>query len=195
MLTHGVKKMVGKNALIRKLQAVETLGSTSVICSDKTGTLTQNKMTVKRLWVYGETPVSDTEANSKEQIELLKMYLLASNVTLEHAEGEAKIIGDPTESAIMRLFLAKGLNKKELEKEYEKVAEIPFSSSRKMMTTVLKKPDGGYLVLTKGAFDRIPFIRKDHNFTKELEDVHTLFAGDALRVITLASKEIGELPP
>jgi len=195
MLTHGVKKMVGKNALIRKLQAVETLGSTSVICSDKTGTLTQNKMTIKRLWVYGGAPVSDAEAGSHEHLELLKRFLLASSVTLEkNAEGEEKIIGDPTESAIMRLSLEKGIKREELKSEYEKAAEIPFSSARKMMTTILKKPDGRYLVLTKGAFDRIPFIKKDYNFVKELEDVHNSFAGDALRVITLASKEVDALP-
>ena len=197
MLTHGVKKMVSKNALIRKLQAVETLGSTSVICSDKTGTLTQNKMTIKRLWLYGETPVSETEAGTESQLEFLKKLLLASNVTVENADGheEGKIIGDPTESAIMRLFLEKGLKREELVSQYEKQGEIPFSSARKMMTTVLKKPDGRYLVLTKGAFDRIPFIKKDMNFQKELEDVHNAFARDALRVITLASKEIDTLPP
>jgi calcium-translocating P-type ATPase len=195
-LTHGVKEMVGKNALIRKLQAVETLGSTSVICSDKTGTLTQNKMTIKRLWTYGGTPVSDTEAGSREHLEMLKRFLLASNVTLEkNAAGESKIIGDPTESAIMRLFLDKGLKREALNAEYEKVAEIPFSSARKMMTTILKKPDGRFLVLTKGAFDRIPFVRKDLNFVKELEDIHHSFARDALRVITLASKEVDTLPP
>jgi calcium-translocating P-type ATPase len=191
MLTHGVKKMVSKNALIRKLQAVETLGSTSVICSDKTGTLTQNKITIKRLWLYGNAPISDTETFSEEQLWLLKQFLLASTVTVE----QTKIVGDPTESAIMRLFLQKGLKKEELDDAYEKAAEIPFSSARKMMTTVVKKPDGRYLVLCKGAFDKIPFLKKDHNYIKELEDVHNSFARDALRVITLASREIETLPP
>ena len=218
MLTHGVKKMVGKNVLIRKLQAVETLGSTSVICSDKTGTLTQNKMTIKRLWLYGSEPVSDAEVNSEEYFWFLKKLLLASNVAVERSPdtspggiGSAgslagpagggsgpdnfRIIGDPTESAIMRLFLLKNLDREELYSQYEKAAEIPFSSARKMMTTILRKPDGRYLVLTKGAFDKIPFIKKDQNFLKELEDVHNSFARDALRVITLASKEIDVLPP
>ena len=195
MLTHGVKKMVSKNALIRKLKAVETLGSTSVICSDKTGTLTQNKMAIKRLWLYGTNPISDTEEASEEQLWLIKQFLLASNVTIEQDGGEGKIIGDPTESAIMCLSLQKGIDKKECNAAYEKAAEIPFSSARKMMTTVVKKPDGNYLVLTKGAFDRIPFNREDLNYLKELDDVHNAFAGDALRVITLASKEIDALPP
>jgi len=195
MLTHGVKKMVSKNALIRKLQAVETLGSTSVICSDKTGTLTQNKMTIKRLWKYGSAPVSDTEVNAQEHIDLLKRFLLASSVTAEKNEkGGIKIIGDPTESAIMRLSLNKGINRDDLGNEYEKAAEIPFSSARKMMTTIYKKPGGRFLVLTKGAFDKIPIIKKDLNYVKELNDIHDAFAQDALRVITLASKEIDVLP-
>ena len=195
MLTHGVKKMVSKNALIRKLQAVETLGSTSVICSDKTGTLTQNKMTIKRLWTPGGIPVSDKDAGSGEHLGLIKKFLLASTVTVEKTgTGESRIIGDPTESAIMRLFLDKGLKREDLDAEYEKAGEIPFSSARKMMTTILKKPDGRYLVVTKGAFDRIPFIKHDLHYQKELEDVHNSFAQDALRVITLASKEITVLP-
>ena len=195
MLTHGVKKMVGKNALIRKLQAVETLGSTSVICSDKTGTLTQNKMTIKRLWMYGGTPVGDAEAESSEHIELIKRFLLASTVTLEKADdGTEKIIGDPTESAIMRLSIEKGLSRENFA-EYEKVGEIPFSSARKMMTTILKKPDGRFLILTKGAFDKIPIANKnDLNYMRGLEDIHNSFAEDALRVITLASKEADSLP-
>ena len=195
MLTHGVKKMVSKNALIRKLQAVETLGSTSVICSDKTGTLTQNKMTIKRIWTYGGIPVSDTEAKDQEHIDLIKRFLLASNVTMEkNDKGENKIIGDPTESAIMRLSLNKGITREALGAEYEKVAEIPFSSARKMMTTILRKPDGRFLVLTKGAFDKIPFIKNDESRLKDLVSVHDSFAQDALRVITLASKETDTLP-
>ncbi|MCL2720990.1 MAG: cation-translocating P-type ATPase [Treponema sp.] len=194
MLTHGVKKMVNKNALIRKLQAVETLGSTCVICSDKTGTLTQNKMSIKRLWIYGNNPVKDTEADSQEHIELIKRFLLASNVTVEKNEkGEDKIIGDPTESAIMRLSLDKQI-KRENFTDYEKVGEIPFSSARKMMTSIYKKQNGKYLVLTKGAFDKIPYIKNDLNYVNELEKMHDSFAQDALRVITLASKEIDTLP-
>ena len=196
MLTHGVKKMVKKNALIRKLQAVETLGSTSVICSDKTGTLTQNKMTIKRLWLYNHIkPVSETEATSKEHIWFIEKLLLASNVVVEKKDsGAFEVIGDPTEKAIMRLALEKNINKDKLDSKYKRVAEIPFSSARKMMTTVVQKPDGGYLVITKGAFDKINFIKKNTSFVKELEDMHASFADDALRLITLASKEIKELP-
>ena len=194
ILTHGVKEMVKKNALIRKLQAVETLGSTSVICSDKTGTLTQNRMTITRLWLYGASPVSEKDA-SGDHLQFMEQLLLASNVTLEQEEnGEIKILGDPTESAIMRLCMEKGIDPVKLRETYEKAAEIPFSSARKMMTTVVKKPGGGYLVITKGAFDKLPFKVRDYNHQKELDDVHDAFAGDALRVITLAVKEIAELP-
>lgn len=194
-LSQGIKKMAKKNALIRKLQAVETLGGVSVICSDKTGTLTQNRMAVKRLWQHGNQPVEETAEFDRLQIGFLEKLVLNSSATLEKSDdGEVKVLGDATEAAIIRLFLDKGLDKSELHARYPKVAEIPFSSSRKMMTTVVKKPEGGYLVLTKGAFDRIPFQKPDVNFTKDLDDAHNAFAADALRVIALGSKVVDSLP-
>jgi magnesium-transporting ATPase (P-type) len=154
-------------------------------------------MTIKRLWVYGDAkPAGDTDEATAEQLWLLKEFLLASNVTIENRDGAVPaIIGDPTETAIMRLCLQKGIDQNALNNDYEKAAEIPFSSARKMMTTAVKKPDGKYLVLTKGAFDRIPFVKDDLNYLKKLEDMHNSFADDALRVITLASKEVDVLPP
>lgn len=194
-LTHGVKNMANKNALIRKLQAVETLGSVSIICSDKTGTLTQNRMTIKRLWLYGTEPIKETDEFAEDQLWFMQKLALASSATVERGEdGSPLIMGDSTESAIMRILLEKGTDLSQLKEQYPKVAEIPFSSARKMMTTVLKKPEGDYLVLTKGAFDRIPFDRKDYNYQRELETVHDSMAGDALRVIALASRTVDELP-
>lgn len=195
-LSQGIKKMAKKNALIRKLPAVETLGGVSVICSDKTGTLTQNRMAVKRLWRRGDQPVEATAEFSGGQVGFLERLVLDSSATVEPADdGGVKVLGDATEAALVRLFLDKGRDKNELQNRYPKVAEIPFSSSRKMMTTVVRRPEGGYLVLTKGAFDRLPLLKPEADFAKELDEVHNAFAADALRVIALASKVVDSLPP
>lgn len=195
ILAQGAKKMASKNALVRQMQAVETLGSTSVICSDKTGTLTMNKMTVKRLWVYGGDPVSEEANFTDSQMDFLEKLCLACVATVgTDDDGSLKIFGDPTESAIVRLALSKGIDYPALQKSYEKVAEIPFSSARKMMTAVYKNEEGGYIVLTKGAFDRLPFDRSDLNYMKPLTDTHDCFASDALRVISLSYKVIDRLP-
>lgn len=194
-LAQGAKKMAAKNALVRQMQAVETLGSTSVICSDKTGTLTMNKMTVKRLWVYGSDPVAEDVNFTDSQMDFLKNLCLACVATIgRDDDGNRKVFGDPTESAIVNLALAKGIDYTALQAEHKKLGEIPFSSARKMMTAVYEREEGGYLVLTKGAFDRLPFDRSDLNYMKPLTDVHDSFASDALRVISLAYKVVDKLP-
>jgi len=194
-LTHGVTEMVKKNALIRKLPAVETLGSTSVICTDKTGTLTQNRMTIKRLWRADGPPFADEADFDGGQMELLQKFALASNAVAEHQpDGSVKILGDPTETAILRLLGKKGGDKSALEQKYPRVAEISFSSARKMMTTVHKDPAGGYIVLTKGAFDRVPFGETTGDALAARNGIHDAFAHDALRVIALGSRHIDVLP-
>lgn len=186
-LTNGVQKMVKKNALIRKLPAVETLGNTSIICSDKTGTLTQNKMHIEKLWILGRDPVAGEQQLDDSYLLFLQQLAFASNVTVERDGDNLRFMGNPTEQAILKLLSQQdGTGESP-----ERVAEIPFSSSRKMMTVVIKEGANDYLVLTKGAFDRLPLAGEA---PPEAKGIHDQFASEALRVIALASKRVDRLP-
>ncbi len=177
VLAIGVRRMAKQNAIVKKLPAVETLGCANVICSDKTGTLTQNKMHVVEIKNY----LSDKS-------KLLEYACLCNNTILKNSET----IGDATESALVNAALDSGINKNDLDKKYPRVNEIPFDSKRKLMTTV-HKINGKYLVITKGAPDVLLSHCKDiHEKTIAADNKN--MASKALRVLGVAFKIENQFP-
>lgn len=193
VLSIGVQRMVKKNALIRRLPAVETLGSASVICSDKTGTLTQNRMTLVKAYVDGQdAPEAISTQNSAPVRELLRYASLCCDGTVTFHDGQEQHIGDPTETAIVLAAHKNGMPKDALEKQYPRLAELPFDSDRKLMTTV-HRMDGKYIAIVKGAFDMmVPrCVAGDLEAARSMVDT---MSSDALRVLAIAYKEIDALP-
>ena len=153
VLSIGVTRMVKKNAIIKRLPAVETLGSASVICSDKTGTLTQNRMTLVKTYTDGGAVTAfDADALTSETRRLLEWGTLCCDGTVEVEDGKEVHLGDPTETAIVFAAYKAGSTKEALGEEYPRIASIPFDSDRKLMTTV-NKIDGKLVAIVKGAFD------------------------------------------
>lgn len=191
VLSIGVQRMASKNALIRRLPAVETLGSASVICSDKTGTLTQNRMTLTKAYVDGGSIEEISENNSSDIKTLLNYATLCCDGNVVFGEKEEHI-GDPTETAIIVAAHKNGSEKSELNEKYNRLGEIPFDSDRKLMTTV-NEIDGKITVIVKGAFDMLTprcvsgDIEKARKITEEM-------SGEALRVLAVAYKVIDNLP-
>ena len=193
VLSIGVQRMVKKNALIRRLPAVETLGSASVICSDKTGTLTQNKMTLVKAYVDGIENIEDiTEDCTEPTCNLLLMGALCCDGSVSFTNGEEKHIGDPTETAIVLAAHKNGMEKDIINKKYPRIAEIPFDSDRKLMTTV-NDFDGKKVVIVKGAFDMMASrcISGDLDTAKAITE---LMSKDALRVLAIGYKVIDAVP-
>ena len=193
VLSIGVQRMVKKNALIRRLPAVETLGGASVICSDKTGTLTQNRMTLTRAYLDGASePEAITSNNSDGIRKLLNYGTLCCDGSVVFHGTEEQHIGDPTETAIVLAAHKNGFPKEDLNKQHPRLAEIPFDSDRKLMSTV-NRIDGKNIVIVKGAFDMmVPrCIAGDLETAKEMTD---RMSADALRVLAVAYKEIDTVP-
>lgn len=198
MLSIGVTKMAKKNSIIRKLPAVETLGSSSVICSDKTGTLTQNKMKVVQ--VEG----IDNSLKIEDKKYLLKIASMCTDCNISYKDGRQIAEGEPTEVALVNAALEEGENKDELYKKEERINDIPFDSKRKLMTTI-HKINNGYRIITKGAPDvLIKRCNKKHingrieeltnNDVLKINRKNEDMANKALRVIAVSYVDIKVLP-
>ncbi len=193
VLSIGVQRMVKKNALIRRLPAVETLGSASVICSDKTGTLTQNRMTVVKAYIDNASDVALVDENCPDDIKkLLMIGSLCCDGSVTFENGEEHHIGDPTETAIVLAAHKNGMPKDEINAEHTRIGELPFDSDRKLMSTINKFGDKK-IVIVKGAFDMMAERCISGNLDKAKEITEKM-SSDALRVLAIAYKEITDIP-
>ena len=191
VLALGVQRLAARGAIVKKLPAVETLGCAEVICSDKTGTLTQNKMTVQQLW---------TLPGSKRR-EVMTAACLCSDARLEWKAGAPTAIGDPTEGALVVAASREGVDQQKEGEQWPRVGDIPFDSSRKLMSTIHTNPQGGWTAFVKGAPDvllerctstvRGPMTAGDK---ERILAANEAMASKALRVIAVARRELNMLP-
>ena len=194
VLSIGVQRMVKHNAIIRSLPAVETLGSASIICSDKTGTLTQNRMTLTTAYIDDEVSAEEVDRNCSTDVKRLLCFgTLCSDASVQVADdGTTEHIGDPTETAIVMAARQNGYDKAALNHSYPRLGEIPFDSDRKLMCTV-NKINGNLIVIVKGAFDVIAQRCISGNL-ESAEKIANQMGAKALRVLAVAYKEIELLP-
>ena len=194
VLAIGVQRMVKRNAIIRRLPAVETLGSASVICSDKTGTLTQNRMTLTHAFDADSSLLTELreEGDGAPVEKLLRYAALCCNGKVIVDGEKVQHIGDPTETAILLAAHRNGMPKEQLDLQFPRLAEIPFDSDRKLMSTV-NDIDGERIVIVKGAFDMLAKLCIAGNVqgAKERAD---LLSSQALRILAVAYKRIEEVP-
>ena len=199
VLSFGTQKMAKEGAIIRKLQAVEGLGSVSIICSDKTGTLTQNKMTVEDYYIDEKRIMAkDIDPSNPVHKDLMRLSILCNDST--NIDGEE--IGDPTETALINLADKLGIPPQRVRKAYPRLSELPFDSDRKMMSTFHLLKDG-YTMVTKGAVDvlikRTKYIRKNgevlpinENDIKNINEMNLEFSRNGLRVLAVAYRKFDQ---
>ena len=192
VLALGVQRMVEKNAIIRRLPAVETLGSASVICSDKTGTLTQNRMTLREAFVNRHTVELDGRVQAPGLEQLLRLAALCTNAEIVTENGQDKLIGDPTETAILAYLRLMGYDKAELMEDMPRIGELPFDSERKCMTTVHMAGEQT-LIIVKGAPEMV-LGKCVKGCVPEATAANTAMAEKALRVLAVAYK-LTDTPP
>ncbi len=191
ILSMGVTRMVKENAIVKRLPAVETLGSASVICSDKTGTLTQNRMTLVEVWAGNAPEPAD---NIQGELERTTLFFgaLACDGDVQIIDGAEKHIGDPTETAIVAAAIKNNMDKRALNEAYPRLGEVPFDSDRKLMTTI-HNIEGKYTVIVKGAFD-VLMSRCHISHKEEAAAANHQMGEKALRVLGVAYKHIDEVP-
>ncbi len=200
VLSMGTTTLAKRNSIVRKLPAVETLGSTEIIASDKTGTLTMNQMTVEKVYTNGQLQSSASEIEKDNNT--LRIMNFANDTKID---PNGKLIGDPTETALVQFGLDHSFDVREALKEEPRVAELPFDSERKLMSTIHKEADGKYFVAVKGAPDqllkRVTRIEENGQVREITADekaailaVNKELAQKALRVLMMAYKYVSEIP-